>query len=239
LPKINKLLLLESEGASLKDKNPLTLNACPFALWHQNQQIEALNDDPVFSALISLHEELHQIVDTLLEGVSTGLDEATYDRFNQVQIDFFEALHSLSHDCTEALGGVDTLTGLPNLRGMRQILDKEQNRVGRNDGESSIALLDIVDFKEVNSIHDHIGGDLVLLQLSELLTQSLRNFDIVARYTGEKFIFCFPETSEDTARDVLQRIIEMLEHRSFDITASASVKLKYAYDVVNQFCTPS
>lgn len=231
IPKINRLLLFGADGSALKDNNPLPLASCPFALWHRNQKIPALLDDPVFNKLTEIHEELHTLVDSLLGSAPDSIDMSIYDRFNRVQTQFFEMLHSLSHDCTEALGGVDTLTGLPNLRGMLQILDKEKNRVGRNDGGSSIVLLDIVDFKDVNSDYDHIGGDLVLLQLSELLTQALRNFDIVARYTGEKFIFCFPETSEETARDVLERITEMLEHRSFDITAEVSVKLKYAYAI--------
>jgi diguanylate cyclase (GGDEF)-like protein len=76
-----------------------------------------------------------------------------------------------------------------------------------------------------------MAGDLVLIQLSKFFTGSLRNFDLVARHTGEKFIFCLPETDEQTAKEVLARLIQSLEQNSYEITADEKIKMKFNYGI--------
>jgi len=128
---------------------------------------------------------------------------------------------------TERLAMVDGLTGVFNRRYMDIILKKEINRCARYEKEFSIVLLDIDNFKAVNDTRGHAFGDKVLRKLSDLLSESLRDEDIICRYGGEEFLLILPETNRDCSLIMANRIRSYLKSNSFfiqyGITFSAGV----------------
>ena len=62
-----------------------------------------------------------------------------------------------------------------------------------------------------------------------MFNSAFRNFDLVARYIGERFIFCFPETTEDNAKEILRRVVTNLEQTSFELAGSNTARLKFNY----------
>jgi diguanylate cyclase (GGDEF)-like protein len=70
----------------------------------------------------------------------------------------------------------------------------------------SMVLLDIDHFKKFNDRYGHQAGDAVLKGVAAALKGAVRSFDIAARYGGEEFAVILPETTEEAAREVAERI---------------------------------
>jgi diguanylate cyclase (GGDEF)-like protein len=115
----------------------------------------------------------------------------------------------------ERLAIEDSLTGLNNRRYADSRLTEEFERSRRYDRPFSIGMADIDHFKEVNDNHSHQVGDEVLRQLAGLLRAEIRAVDVVARYGGEEFIIIFPETSEETASVVCEKIRSAIERHNW------------------------
>lgn len=113
----------------------------------------------------------------------------------------------------EELSKTDPLTGLINRRAMRMALDEERIRMTRHRGSFALLLLDIDHFKEANDLHGHEAGDIVLRELSTLLTSILREVDRVARWGGEEFLLLLPDTSLEGALVVAEKIRAAIETR--------------------------
>ncbi|MYM24336.1 diguanylate cyclase [Duganella sp. FT135W] len=81
---------------------------------------------------------------------------------------------------------LDFLTGIGNRRALeRKLADHAQER--RPHLESSLLLLDLDHFKDVNDQYGHAAGDKVLIRLAELMRRHTRSSDRLFRYGGEEF----------------------------------------------------
>jgi diguanylate cyclase (GGDEF)-like protein len=100
----------------------------------------------------------------------------------------------------------DGLTGLYNHGYLLDALAGEVARATRYDRPLSVIFLDVDHFKEYNDQFGHQGGDMVLKQISRILTNEIRKTDIAARYGGEEFVLVLPETSKENAFTVAEKI---------------------------------
>ena len=81
---------------------------------------------------------------------------------------------------------LDFLTGVGNRRALeRKLAEHAQER--RPQLESSLLLLDLDHFKQVNDQYGHAAGDKVLMRLAELMRRHTRSSDRIFRYGGEEF----------------------------------------------------
>jgi diguanylate cyclase (GGDEF)-like protein len=106
----------------------------------------------------------------------------------------------------EQLALIDPLTGLNNRRAMDELALNEVKRHARYPRPLAIGLIDIDHFKQINTDYLHTGGDEVLKGLAKLLTSSIREADSVGRYGGEEFLVIAPETNEEGAAHLAERI---------------------------------
>jgi two-component system cell cycle response regulator len=104
----------------------------------------------------------------------------------------------------------DTLTGLLNRRAFVESTGRELARTRRYNDKLSVILLDIDHFKHINDRRGHATGDVVLAAVGQLLSNAIRNCDIVARWGGEEFVLLLPSTDLDGAQLVAERIREQL-----------------------------
>ncbi len=97
----------------------------------------------------------------------------------------------------------DELTGLYN----RAFFDTEVDRfaLGRHF-PLSIIVADVDDLKSVNDSQGHAMGDKLIQSAANVLNQSLRSDDILARIGGDEFAVLLPDTSETTAASIIERI---------------------------------
>lgn len=113
------------------------------------------------------------------------------------------------------LAAHDALTGLYNRRHFYEVLRTEFQRSRRHHRPLTVLMVDIDHFKRVNDQHGHLQGDRVLSQVGQLLSDELRQTDVVARYGGDEFALILPETDERSATIVAEKLRGTVEHRRF------------------------
>ena len=121
------------------------------------------------------------------------------------------------------LSNIDDLTNINNYRSFKLILKSEIKRHSRYKRNLSLLMADIDNFKQVNDTYGHQIGDIVLKKVAELLRKSIRGCDSVARYGGEEFTVILPETSEDEAAMVGERIVQTIQKHKFKTFESTSI----------------
>jgi len=106
----------------------------------------------------------------------------------------------------ERLAQLDPLTGLNNRRAFYDKTSPLWSHAIRHRHDTSVMLLDIDRFKQINDSHGHAHGDEVLKATAETLRQSVRQGDVLARWGGEEFIVFMPETSLHEAAALAERL---------------------------------
>ncbi|MBP7479283.1 MAG: diguanylate cyclase [Spirochaetaceae bacterium] len=116
---------------------------------------------------------------------------------------------------TEKLAMVDSLTNVFNRRYMDIVLKKEFNRCERYNKSFSLCILDLDNFKQINDSKGHQFGDLVLVELSALIKNTIREEDVICRYGGEEFIIILPETDTAGAFYLAERVRKAVDLTPF------------------------
>jgi diguanylate cyclase (GGDEF)-like protein len=105
-----------------------------------------------------------------------------------------------------AAARTDSLTGLANRRELEERFTAELERSTRGGRPLAIVVLDLDWFKEFNDRFGHAAGDRALRRLGDALKLATRTSDIVARLGGEEFGVLAPETDEEEARLLAERL---------------------------------
>ncbi len=109
----------------------------------------------------------------------------------------------------------DSLTGLFNHTTTTQLLESAIANGKRQNGSLCFAMIDIDRFKSINDTYGHPTGDQVILALSRVLQQRLRNSDIVGRYGGEEFAVILQDVSLETAAGLIDGLREDFSRVAF------------------------
>jgi diguanylate cyclase (GGDEF)-like protein len=130
----------------------------------------------------------------------------------------------------EELAELDDLTGSFNRRCIMRFLDDEVVRAHRTTVPFSIALIDLDWFKRINDTFGHPIGDEVLRTFAITVFANIRGVDRFGRYGGEEFLLVLPDTPDDVAMrllDRLRQIIASLDWSAFSpgmrVTISAGI----------------
>jgi len=134
------------------------------------------------------------------------------------------------HRLTSALRSlslIDDLTGLYNRRGFSE-LGEQQLRVARRTGRAVLLVfLDVDDLKTINDTQGHRVGDQALVRVADILRETFRQSDIIARIGGDEFAVMALEASEDNEGQLLkrldQRVAEVNESMAMPYHLSVSV----------------
>ncbi len=113
---------------------------------------------------------------------------------------------------------VDSLTGLSNRTAYRE---KVARRLQAGETGACVAMLDIDHFKQVNDLHGHAAGDVVLRGFADVARRIVRDGDLVARIGGEEFAFFFPNTALPEALAICDRLRSELGATIFRAGTSA------------------
>jgi diguanylate cyclase (GGDEF)-like protein len=123
----------------------------------------------------------------------------------------------------------DDLTGLHNRRYFHERLRDECARVARfSDYEFALIMVDINDFKQVNDTYGHSAGDALLCEAARILNETLRRVDICCRLGGDEFAVILPETNEEGAKHMIERLDERLSKEKYDRPYELSLSLGFA-----------
>ncbi|MCE4555435.1 GGDEF domain-containing protein [Roseateles cellulosilyticus] len=100
---------------------------------------------------------------------------------------------------------LDPLTGIGNRRWLADSVPATL-KVG-----DTVLCLDLDHFKQINDLHGHAGGDLVLVAAANVLREGLRQGDCLARVGGEEFVLFLPELDERQALLLAERLRAAIE----------------------------
>jgi diguanylate cyclase (GGDEF)-like protein len=172
-------------------------------LAHENQKFGVLE--------IFFREESHpgRVQENILRLVAGAVSSAIHMALQREEMEEYI-------DQIEEMARTDQLTGLTNRRDFMRRLENEANRAQRYDNRFSLVLLDLDHFKDVNDRYGHVTGDRVLEKVAELLESEVREPDTVARYGGEEFAVLLPETRLGEARNICERILEVMRNHTYE-----------------------
>lgn len=100
----------------------------------------------------------------------------------------------------------DMMTRLKIHHFFQAALVEERERALVNNFPLSLIMIDIDRFKDFNDKYGHTCGDMVLMRVSRLIKEYVRQRDIAARYGGEEFAVILPNTGLEEALEVAKRI---------------------------------
>lgn len=138
----------------------------------------------------------------------------------------------------------DGLTGLHNRRYLDSHLQTLVDRAVARRRPLSIMITDLDRFKSINDTHGHDGGDDVLREFAKRLRKNVRGIDLACRFGGEEFVVVMPDTDQQIAEKVAERIRASIAQTPFavgnsgtsiDVTVSVGVSsLRRTGDTVEE-----
>ncbi len=117
----------------------------------------------------------------------------------------------------------DPLTCLGNRRLMDRDLPRMLQAAYSSGGLIAVALIDIDHFKNVNDVHGHHIGDIVLQHMADILRLRTRGHDLVVRMGGEEFVVVLAQASPSQAFDACERLRSAVERFDWGHIAPALV----------------
>ncbi len=128
----------------------------------------------------------------------------------------------------ETRASIDPLTGLLNRRALHEIINREHAYAKRTAKHFSMILFDLDRFKMLNDNYGHDFGDDILLGISKIALETLRTTDWLSRWGGEEFLAILPDTDENGALKIAERLRQKIENFSIqlntqEINTSASI----------------
>jgi two-component system, cell cycle response regulator len=135
------------------------------------------------------------------------------DRLSAIAAIAIESM--LNRERLRRAGMTDGLTGVHNRRYFDHRSLIEFSQAVRHRYPLACLFLDIDHFKAINDGHGHPAGDEVLRQVGGLIQRSLRTGDLAARYGGEEFVVLLPRTGLAGAREVAERIRQLVQDAPF------------------------
>jgi diguanylate cyclase (GGDEF)-like protein len=136
-------------------------------------------------------------------------------------------------DITEEtrLSTTDPLTTIYNRRFINDFLTKETERSKRLNRQFSIVMCDLDDLKIINDTYGHLSGDIVLKSFSQLIINSLRKLDVVGRYGGDEFMLILPETNNENACKIVDRLRLKAEESEIRVQKDTKVKITASFGI--------
>lgn len=159
------------------------------------------------------------------------------NQFDQNSLQLLEAIgmrvapllissRAFERSLTNAL--TDSLTNLPNERAFYLVLENQiaESQRFRDERPLTILTVDIKKFSELNDSFGHATGDRILEYTADTIKNQLRRMDFLARASSDEFLAVMPTASDETAREIIERIERAFVSNPFEISPQEKVHLQ-------------
>jgi len=125
----------------------------------------------------------------------------------------------------------DPLTGLYNRSFLMERLQSLISKAKRKEIELKLVFLDLNNFKQVNDIYGHEEGDKVLKGVANIIKNSFREYDLVARYGGDEFVVVLEENNDDIN---ISQIVERINKNIKKLFEKYKISVSFGYASSNE-----
>lgn len=129
----------------------------------------------------------------------------------------------------QSLSLVDELTGLYNRRGFLAVSEQSLSEIRLNEKIPAIVYADLDGLKEINDSLGHHEGDRALAKAAEILKESFRSSDIVARIGGDEFVVLAAVGADESPESLSMRLQDnfdasnALRNRPYNLAVSVGI----------------
>ena len=160
-----------------------------------------------FISDLKLSEFLAGVVYIIIFIILTGIISYRINYFKRVQFASNKELIRMSV--------TDRLTGACNRTKFDDELKRCIEASVRLSRPLSLVILDFDDFKKINDTLGHLAGDSVIIECAGLISGSVRDGDVFARWGGDEFVILLPETGREEAMDLSKALKRRIEEYAF------------------------
>ena len=125
----------------------------------------------------------------------------------------------------------DDLTKAYNRRFFETYLDEEIERSRRYGTLFSIIFLDLDDLKMVNNFYGHLSGSRTLQEVAKRILSAVRGIDKVVRFGGDEFCVILPQTDQEQAVAVANRIARAMSATNLHIDSNVEVSITASFGI--------
>jgi diguanylate cyclase (GGDEF)-like protein/putative nucleotidyltransferase with HDIG domain len=125
--------------------------------------------------------------------------------------------NAMKYEQAESSAVTDYLTGLPNARSLFLQLDRELARCKRDNKTLTVMVADMDGFKQINDRFGHLEGNRVLRLFANLLKETSREYDYVARMGGDEFVVIAPGLTAEAASRKAEQMRDLAQQAGKDI----------------------
>lgn len=119
--------------------------------------------------------------------------------------------HGQMQEHLRALSITDELTGLSNRRGFFAFTQQQMKHAKRNNERMAIFFADVDNLKAINDTYGHVTGDHALADAAQILRETFRDSDIIARMGGDEFAVVLGNVQDGSIAAVRERLAKRLE----------------------------
>ena len=176
----------------------------------------------------------HDLIGVLRVGLSLG-DRLEEEAINQVT-QYLSTVSSVVGNIYQLtrsrdLAMRDDLTKAFNRRFFEAYLDEEIERARRYGSLFSIIFLDLDDLKTVNDRHGHLAGSRTLQEVAKRILGAVRGIDKVVRFGGDEFCIILPQTDQEQAIAVADRVRKALLGAQFHLADNIDVSISASFGI--------
>jgi len=192
------------------------------------------NDLPLQEMGVQSYIGAPTLIDDELFGLVAMLDPEPIDdtEFYSSLIEFIASRISVELERYTNKVQLEELTIQANTDSLTKLFNRTAFEKAVNDtifkyNKSALLFIDADHFKKINDEFGHQKGDDVLIMLSEVLMESIREGDVVARFGGEEFVIYLPGATENSALGIATRIHQsLLNNDVHPLTVSIGISIK-------------
>ncbi|HYC60567.1 MAG TPA: GGDEF domain-containing protein [Thermoanaerobaculia bacterium] len=180
---------------------------------------------------LKVREDLLAVIKVPLAPADTMWEEttATVTKYLEAVAQVLSNIYQLTRSRDLAMR--DDLTKAYNRRFFETYLDEEIERSRRYGTLFSIIFLDLDDLKTVNNFYGHLSGSRTLQEVAKRILSAVRGIDKVVRFGGDEFCVILPQTDQEQAVAVANRIARAMSSSALHIDSNVNVSITASFGI--------